>query len=113
VPIIKKQPVASEAVCGFYGGGVVCREGTPRFLPLSLIDARLHLGLGPEEFPAILQTGERVLSQPRSRLQPAGSVCLEFLAGFSGHVVPGSRDRSMRRCQIKDKGEGELTVDRL
>ncbi len=49
----------------FHSGGTVGAGGSPMVAPASLFSAapRFHGGLRPDEFPAILQTGEQVLSR--------------------------------------------------
>jgi TP901 family phage tail tape measure protein len=53
----------------FHGGGVVGQGGTPALLPAGLFThaPRYHSGLKGNEFPAILQRGESVLTKDQSR----------------------------------------------
>lgn len=58
----------------FHSGGVVGRDGVPRMVPAGTFRnaPRLHRGLAPDEFPAILQRGETVI--PRNGRAPGGTV---------------------------------------
>jgi TP901 family phage tail tape measure protein len=59
----------SAVVSYFHKGGVVGKDGEKRFAPASLFkDApRLHTGLRPNEFPAILEKGETVIPADKSK----------------------------------------------
>lgn len=72
---------ASSGLLGmlFHGGGVVGSSGAAaRALPRGLfaLAPRLHAGLAPDEFPAILQRGEEVITRrdPRHRWNGGGEV---------------------------------------
>jgi hypothetical protein len=64
-----------------HGGGWVDGSGPHRAMPAWMIASapRLHNGLAPDEYPAILQKGERVLSRSEAR-RPAASITINVAA---------------------------------
>ena len=72
----------------YHQGGMVGRDG----IPTRMVDPgvfahapRLHSGLASDEFPAILQQGERVFS--RSEVSRGGSSSNQRLEALMGQVV--------------------------
>lgn len=71
------QPATMASISAglYHAGGVVGDPARTREVPASVFDgaARLHRGgwIGPDERPAILQVGERVLSRDEARARPA------------------------------------------
>jgi hypothetical protein len=64
-----------------HGGGWVDGSGPHRAMPawMAASAPRLHNGLAPDEYPAILQRGERVLSR-RDASRPAANVTINVAA---------------------------------
>ncbi|MBA2881836.1 hypothetical protein HNR65_002167 [Desulfosalsimonas propionicica] len=63
---------ALQTYFSMHEGGTVGKDGTPGIAPTGLWNnaPRLHNGLAPDEFPAILQRGERVI--PKNQTQGSG-----------------------------------------
>lgn len=78
----------SWGIWGFHGGGNVGTHGSHRTAPAGLFASapRLHSGLMPDEFPAILQRGERVLSRDEVRGDRGVNVNLEVHPGVAQTV---------------------------
>ena len=59
----------------FHRGGMVGAGGDRRNVPTALFAGapRLHNGLAPDEYPAILQRGERVIPKSQAQATPSGA----------------------------------------
>ena len=76
----------------FHGGGIVGTDYAPtRDIPAFAFAGapRLHSGFAPDEFPAILQQGERVLSRKQNASYEGGGVVINFNVG--GNIVGDQR----------------------
>ncbi len=64
-----------------HAGGVVDGTGPARRIPAWMLSGapRLHNGLAPDEYPAILQRGERVVSKDRAQM-PAANITINVAA---------------------------------
>jgi hypothetical protein len=74
----------------FHGGGIVGTDSAPtRSIPsLAFAGApRLHQGFAPDEFPAILQKGERVLSRKENASYGGGDININI----GGNVIGDAR----------------------
>lgn len=62
---VQKMSGGGYAALNYHKGGIVGDYAPKRNVPISLFDyaPRLHKGLNPDEFPAILQKGEEVISK--------------------------------------------------
>lgn len=86
-------------VAGLHGGGIVGKDHSfiRRVDPaIFAIAPRLHTGLRPDEFPAILQRGEQVLSR-REVAAGRGAPVLNITVN---NMAPGTRAR------VEDSGNG-------
>lgn len=90
----------------FHEGGVVGVDGTPRFAPAALFHnaPRLHDGafLSPDEVPAILQRGERVLSRAEAATYGRDKQGSPIILNFAVQTPDAA---SFRRAQ------GQITAD--
>ena len=90
----------------FHEGGVVGVDGTPRFAPVGLFHnaPRLHDGafLSPDEVPAILQRGERVLSRAEAATYGRDKQGSPIILNFAVQTPDAA---SFRRAQ------GQITAD--
>lgn len=90
----------------FHEGGVVGVDGTPRFAPAGLFHnaPRLHDGafLSPDEVPAILQRGERVLSRAEAATYGRDKQGSPIILNFAVQTPDAA---SFRRAQ------GQITAD--
>jgi hypothetical protein len=84
----------------FHGGGVVGMEGTPTWMPAQVFRnaPRFHDGafLKPDEVPAILQRGERVLSRAEAAGYERGSRSSPIVLNFAVQTPDAA---SFRRAQ--------------
>jgi phage-related minor tail protein len=71
-------PAFTSEAAMFHTGGVVGIGGSPRTVPSNVFAfaPRLHSGLAPDEFPAILQRGERVT--PKGGASGSGGHTINF-----------------------------------
>ncbi len=78
-----------------HAGGAVDGSGPHRQIPAWMIAAapRLHGGLAPDEYPAVLQRGERVLSR-REAARPAANITVNVQA-------PGGRIERESQVQLQ------------
>jgi hypothetical protein len=90
----------------FHEGGVVGVDGTPRFAPAGLFHnaPRFHDGafLSPDEVPAILQRGERVLSRAEAAAYGRDKQGSPIILNFAVQTPDAA---SFRRAQ------GQITAD--
>jgi len=90
----------------FHDGGVVGVGGTPRFAPAALFHnaPRLHEGafLSPDEVPAILQRGERVLNRTEAAAYGRDKQPAPVILNFAVQTPDAA---SFRRAQ------GQITAD--
>ena len=84
----------------FHGGGVVGMEGTPTWMPAQVFRnaPRFHDGafLKPDEVPAILQRGERVLSRAEAAGYERGARSTPIVLNFAVQTPDAA---SFRRAQ--------------
>lgn len=99
----------------FHGGGIVGRDGTPRYMPASLFMGapRLHGGLASDEVPAILQKGETVIPKGQApgpveiHIHAVDGPSFEDLVRRNPGVIVGQVEKALRgnqslRYLIKD-----------
>ncbi len=92
----------------FHGGGTVGSGGVSRSVsPLAFAKApRLHNGLGANEFPAILERGERVIPRGQTGGMAAAPVKVEVINNTGGQVrqetARGPNGESVRRIVIEE-----------
>jgi hypothetical protein len=90
------------SMLGFHSGGVVGRDGTARVVPFPplAVARRFHsggvAGLDNDEVPAILQTGERVLSRQEAASYGQGGVYAPLTIHITGRPTQDDYNQARR-----------------
>ncbi len=117
--------LGSPGVTGYHVphiGGLIGTDPLPmRYMPTSLLTyaPRLHNGLAADEYPAILQTGERVQSRAEVAAERSGSVqwnvrldnrSSQALAGRVGRVDPRTQTVEFVLSDLRNNGRLARTL---